>query len=894
MKGYVRMILVVTLLLLSTALLAALNLTGLWGAEQYSWQVSGKLGPGVITKSGGDLYFLSKDGTMYELKTSGQKIALGQADGIKNVVAPAAYTTTKDSTDCIVYVTAQNDGNKIVVHNLFQKAGKTSSLPASAYGVVVHPVPDKTASLTIYTGTMDKKVYKITFDASKMEFEASKTVNVNAPIKVPPVLNQVKDKLYVLTQYGSLYEIGTGSFTGTVTPRLGLGGEFTVPMAMDGSGNLYALNTAGTIYKINTSSFAEEHANFSIGCDSAGILIDGDGYVYAFGGGTIIAINPSGLLKLGEYSTKQRITTTPAIVKGEDGVTYIIVPSSQGDNTGKITILSFDPIAGSFTKVWEMVTASSFPISAAVGVAPMLSTLNNNYYFATATNDGTVYAWQINARGPYGTWAVYGQNAKHTGFIDVSSTLFRTRIFIKAIEPFSGKELSSAVIGNSTYYGILYDATVMNSDKSSPALKKNLRTNEANLSYIPEGIPGQLLEVKFSTPTTATLLFKPTFTEKKGGIGIDKDATFTFAKWDDKYDGVQGTGILSNLATMTYGFNDKTEKLYPDASYTYYLYHYYPGDTNQSATTVDATFKYSDYESFKAGTTPVPSITLNASTTHSNQKWYAYKWNIWQWDPTKSGNYINYTLNDRDKVSLPLQGPAYVEIYYAQLGATITLLVPDFAYGRTPAYIFLDAAQNAISYTIEATTLNGVTIEKIVSEEYASGLSKMEGTTSSNYLKYVFQSMEQPLTEATRVATLSVNLSFPEKAKLNVDNLAQFFDLYGYAQIRGQFVDPQNLRAKKVFAVNSYLYVIGDFDDDFDVDIKDWNFFASKYNTTVSGADVIYNIGPREDFVPPAPTLNYKAGFLIDTTNKVDSLDLNYFTSMFGFAVQEVDRVRVQ
>jgi len=87
MKGYVRMILVVTLLLLSTALLAALNLTGLWGAEQYSWQVSGKLGPGVITKSGGDLYFLSKDGTMYELKTSGQKIALGQADGIKNVVA---------------------------------------------------------------------------------------------------------------------------------------------------------------------------------------------------------------------------------------------------------------------------------------------------------------------------------------------------------------------------------------------------------------------------------------------------------------------------------------------------------------------------------------------------------------------------------------------------------------------------------------------------------------------------------------------------------------------------------------------------------------------------------------------------------------------------------------
>ena len=890
MKGYVRMILVVTLLLLSTALLAALNLTGLWGAEQYSWQVSGKLGPGVITKSGGDLYFLSKDGTMYELKTSGQKIALGQADGIKNVVAPAAYTTTKDSTDCIVYVTAQNDGNKIVVHNLYKKEGETSSLPASAYGVVVHPVSDKPASLTIYTGTMDKKVYKITFDASEMKFEeASKTVNVNAPIKVPPILSQDKNKLYVLTQYGSLYEIPTIDPFNTPVLKLTLGGEFTVPMAMDGNNNLYALNTAGVLYKVNTSSYTEEHANFSIGSDSAGVLIDGDGYVYAFGGGKIIAINPLGLLKLGEYSTNQRITTTPAIVKGEDGMTYIIVPSSQGDNTGKITILSFDPIAGSFTKVWEMVTPSSFPISAAVGVAPMLSTLNNNYYFATATNDGTVYAWQMNARGPYGTWAMYGQNAKHTGFIDVSSTLFKTRIFIKAIEPFSGKELSSAVIGDSTRYGILYDATVMNSDKTDKAAKKNLRTNEANLAFIPEGIPGQLLEVGFSTPTTATLLLKPTF-QKQGDLTIEKDATFTFAEWDSRYDGLKDT----QLATMTYGFNDKTEELYPDASYTYYLYHYYPGQTTQNATTLDATFKYSDYKSFKAGTTSVPSVTLNASTIQSGQTWYAYRWNIWQWDPTKSGNYINYTLNDRDKVQLPLQGPAYVEIYYAQLGATITLLVPDFAYGRTPAYIFLDAATNSISYTIEATTLNGITIEKIVSEQYASGLSKMEGTTSSNYLKYVYHSMEQPLTEATRVATLSVNLSFPEKAKLNVDNLAQFFDLYGYAQIKGQLVDPQNLRAKKVFAVNSYLYVIGDFDDDFDVDIKDWNFFASKYNTSVSGPDVIYNIGPREDFMPPAPTLNYKAGFLIDTTNMVDSLDLNYFTSMFGFAVEEADRVKVQ
>ncbi|HQO05831.1 MAG TPA: hypothetical protein PKW84_06905, partial [Fervidobacterium sp.] len=106
-------------------------------------------------------------------------------------------------------------------------------------------------------------------------------------------------------------------------------------------------------------------------------------------------------------------------------------------------------------------------------------------------------------------------------------------------------------------------------------------------------------------------------------------------------------------------------------------------------------------------------------------------------------------------------------------------------------------------------------------------------------------------------------------------------------------IDSQSLMAKKVYKTNHYLYVLGDFNEDFYVDINDWNFFVEKYDTTVSGTEVIYNIGPREDFAPPYPEYkNYSAGFLVDNTNVINEEDLYVFASMFGFVVPDAERLK--
>ncbi|MGB4751833.1 MAG: hypothetical protein WBH60_04235 [Fervidobacterium sp.] len=895
MKGYVRIVLVATLLLLSTALLAALNVTGLWNPN-FSWQVPGKLGPSLITQTGGNLYFLSKDGALYELKTTGEKISLGQADGITNVVAPATYVKA-NSKDYIVYVTAQGtENNKIVVHKIngTSPVAKSSKISSSAYGVVTHESTD--SSLTIYTATMDGTVYKVNFEASNSAekfTEASSTVHLGEPIKIPPILSKNKDVLYVLTQRGKFYTIPT-TFTnfGPAVKKLDLNTEFTVPMAMDESGIIYALSTNGTLYRIDPSGVETHASGFLNSSDSAGVLIDGNGYIYTFGGGKVVAYSPS-LLKLGDYTIGQKVTTTPAIAKGTDGKTYIIIPSSQDNSSGKITILSFDSTAGLFTKEWEYVVPSSFPISAAVSISPT-GTLSEDYYFATATNDGTVYAWKFNCTGPFGIWAMYGQNTKHTGFIDATAMDFKTRIYIKVYEGLAGRELSKSALGN-TNYGLLYDASILNigDSGSNPNDKKTYRTNEDIVSQIPEGNAGsQRLWVEFSTPTTATLLLdKNKLSVIKGTLinSLTKDATFAFSHWESKY---ELSDITDNPATFTFRFSDRNINAFADATYTYYVYHNYPGDVTSEAKTIDKGFKYN-------GTEPKPDtakITIAASTSQAGQQWYPFKWNVYQWNPAKPGNYEKSVYGDKNSIDLRLNGPAYIEIYYAQLSATITLLIPEFAYGRTPAYLFLDAATNSIAYTLEATMLNGVTIEKVLTEEYATSTKLIEKSISSNHLRYVFNGMESPLKRDTRVATLALNLIFPEKTDFRVDDdeiFEQYANLYGYAQLQGQLIDSQGLMARKEYKTNKFLYVLGNFDDDFDVDINDWNFFIEKYGTTVSGTDVIYNIGPRDDFVPPYPNYqNYSAGFLIDNTDRVNEEDLYVFASMFGFVVPDNERLK--
>ncbi|MGC8819941.1 MAG: hypothetical protein ACP5KD_00765 [Fervidobacterium sp.] len=888
----VTLMIIFILLLLSTFAHAALSISGLWTPTKFSWTLPGKYGPGVIVKNGGNLLVLAKDGSVYELQMSGTLVPLGQVSGIQNVVTPPTYVEVNSTAKYLIWVTAQNTAANTV--NIINVAN-TSSTPlqkninGASYGVVAYKGGTK---IYIITATMNGVLYKFEYDGANWTGEDSNTIA--GPVKVPPIISPSKDTLYILTQNGKFYSVNnSGPTLGSPTLKLTLGGEFTTPMAMDEGGFIYALSSTGVLYKIDPSG-SEQHVQFLSSCNSSGPLIDGEGIIYIFGNnGKIVALTKT-LVKIGEYTIDQQITTTPAIVKGKDGLTYLIVPSSSTNGTGKITILSFVPATGTFSKVWEYTTTSTFPISAAVGVAPLGALYNDNYYFATATNDGTIYAWQFDARGPYGVWAMYGQNINHTGFVDSSSMAFRTRIFIIAKEGYYGKELSSTLLNSTTAYGLLYDAKKYDSTNQVVGQYSNLRTNETNLANIPEGIPGsEKLEVKFATSTSSLLLFTNNF-QVQGGSKPTVDSTFTFRFWKTGQSGYEGSEG-DNPATLTYMFNDRYLTVFTDAIYMFYIYHKYPLQSNSESTeTTDAVFDFNQYRS-----NPNTAVkTVNSKTNYQSQKWYAYKWNVYQWNPDNPLGYDKTTYYQKDSVSLPIKGPAYIEIYYAQLSATVTLLVPEFALGRTRAYLFLDAAANSIAYNIDLKTLNGVTIESIQSEEFANNVSKINSlcTVNGTQLKYVLDSMQNPLSADTRVATIILNLNFPQKAQFSAINdmyFTQYFNLTGYAQVQGQLVDPANLQAKRVFKTNRFLYVVGDFNGDFVVDINDWNLFVNVLGTTVSGPAVIYNIGPREDFNPPYPSYtNYKAGYLTDASSIVNENDFYYFATMFGFAVPESERVK--
>ncbi len=885
-----RVVLLFLILTLFAQTFAALSISGLWSTTKYSWVLPRKFGPGVIAKNGGNLLVLSKDGTAYELQMSGAMVSLGQVNGINNIVAPPSYVESNGKR-YLIWVTAQETAqNSLNILDITSTLGtpKTINIDGSAYGLVAYV---SESNIVIITATMKGTVYKAKFDGTSLTID--KKVTVAGPVKVPPLMTPSKDKVYILTQNGKFYSINVGTFSTPENPVLSIGDEFSTPMAMDESGFIYALSTTGYFYKIDPSG-SENHVRFLSVSNSSGPLIDGEGYVYIFGdNGKVVSLNKN-LLKLGEYTVGQQITTTPAIVKGRDGITYLVVPSSSTGGTGKITVLSFNPTNGVFSKEWEVITNSTFPISAAVNVAPLGALYNDNYYFATATNDGTVYAWQFNARGPYGVWAMYGQNINHTGFVDSASMSFKTRIFIVAKEGFYGKELSGTLFNNTGTYGLLYDARVINSDNTIAATFSNLRTNETVLAKIPEGIPGsQKLEVKFSIPTGGLLLFTPSFSVQ-GGSRPTVDSTFTFRFWKTGQDGYEGSEG-DNPAILTYMFNDRYLTVFTDAKYTFYVYNKYPLQSNSEVVYKEnVAFDYNAYRS-----NPNSAVhTVNANTNYQDQQWYAYKWVVYQWNPDDPKGFEKNTYYDKDSITLPIKGPAYIEIYYAQLSATVTLLLPEFAIGKTRAYLFLDAAPNSIAYNINLKPLSGITIDSVLSEEFANSVSKIGSLSfiKPTELKYTLSSMENPIPKATRVATIVINLNFPDKTtfeSINESLFLQKFDLYGYAQIQGQLVDPENLRAKRVFKTNKYLYVVGDFNGDFVVDINDWNLFVNVLGTTVSGSRVIYNIGPREDFNPPYPSYtNYRAGYLSDTTNDITESDLYYFTTMFGFAVPESERVK--
>ncbi|WP_448375226.1 hypothetical protein [Fervidobacterium sp.] len=888
-------ILITALIVLPELAFSTLNLSGLWNATTFSKSVPDKQGPAIIAKNGGNLLYLAKDGALYELTMAGGLVQKGQPSGIINIVAPPTYLEYTGGNNYIIYTTAQGTaGNRLVVHHFTSSPGGTTAstgMNNASYGVNAYISSN---NIIIFAGTMNGTLVRVPVDISTPNnptFGASLTANLGGPIKAPPVLNPARTQVYVITQNGKFYVRNESDLS--AVRDFSLGGEFTTPMAMDESGYLYALSNDGTIYKIDPSG-SEEHARFLSSANSSGPLIDGDGIVYIFGdNGRVVALN-SNLAKIGEYTLEQRVTTTPAIVKGVDGVTYLIIPTSDTTGVGKITILSFNSTSGQFTQVWTYNVSDTFPISAAVNVGPLGALYNDNYYFTTATNNGTVYAWQMNARGPYGIWAKYGQNINNTGFIDSTAIAFKTRIFLIAKEGYNGRALSGSLLGSTTSYGLLYDATVVDANDNPVTTYTNYRTNETNLASVVQGIPGsEKLVVEFSTPTDAKLLIGR-YVTPLGGTPPSTDSRFRFRFWRTGPGAYEGSES-DNPATITFRYSDRTLDIFTDATYTYYVYHRYPlGSNNEGTQTI---FGFFDYNTFR--TNPdAASQTINASPVQSGKVFFPYKWEIYQWDPGQSTGYTRRTLYDQDIVRLPLSGPAYLEVFYAELNATITLLLPEFAYGKTRAYMFLDAATNSVAETLRLKTLEGITISEIVSEEYAPNVTKLSNLSSqtATSLQIVLSNFELPLSGTTRVATVALELMFPTRTQftgVDSDYYVQFFDLYGYAQTQGQNVEPELLRAKRAFKTNKFLYVVGDFNGDFVVDLNDWNLFVGKLGTTVSGAEIIYNIGPRDNFNPPYPNYgSYKAGYLTDTSNVVDVDDFYIFASMFGFAVPASERVQ--
>lgn len=886
-----------TIVLLPQFTFSALNISGLWDPT-FSRSIPGKSGPSIIALEGGTLLYLANDGALFTLTMAGGTIQQGQFNQVVNIVAPPVFIKPiSGSTRYVIYVTAQGTAqNRLVVHSFTQGSpggnATATNIDGPSYGLTAYL---NSGQIVIFLGTVNGTLYRITYDTVNNSFVTPPiTVNLGQPIKTPPMLNPGRTRVYVLTQNGKFSIRSENNLT--EVSSITLGGEFTTPMAMSSSGHVYALSNQGTLYKIDPStSPSEQHVKFLSAANSSGPLIDGDDIIYVFGdNGKVVALNSS-LTKAGEFSIGQQITSTPGIVKGLDGITYLIVPSSSYGN-GKVSILSYNLTSGQFNLVWQYNIPSSIPISGAVNIAPLGALMSENYYFTVAANDGTVYAWQFDARGPYGIWAKYGQNSFNTGFIDRTSIGFSSRIYLIAREGYYGKELSSSLLSgsiSSPVYGLLYDATIVNDDNSPPTVFRNLRTNETNPASILQGIPGvQSAVVEFSTPTTARLLLGRYVNVRGVSTQPTKDSTFTFRFWrtgaPNNYEGAQG----DNPATLTFRFNDRRVELYTDASYTYFIYHRYPLSANSEGTTVvNTTFNYGEFINNPNNA----KVTINSSPVQGGQVFYAYKWNVYQWNPDASTGYDRQTYYYKDSIQLPLKGPGYVEIFYAQLNATVTLLVPEFAYGPTKAFLFLDAATNSVAEAMRLETKLGVTINRIEFENYSANVTKVDSLSrvSPNKLEIVLQNFNPPLSGTTRVATIALNLMFPDKATFTgsaSDPYEQYFDLYGYAQLQGGMVDPDYLTAKRVYKAGKFLYILGDFDNDLDVDINDWNMFVTRLGTTVTGMEMVFNIGPRQDYTPPYPNVySYKVGYLTDSTNNVDASDLYIFTTMFGFAIAPAD-----
>ncbi len=887
------------LVLILSSLAFSLQLTPLWPSGERIDRPD-FASPGLLVLPNGVVHLVSSEGRWGTLNSTGVLTDRGKNPNyIYNIVAPPIYIHKGGDNYAIAYVSAFEGENYLVLRDTTNATPVViSNSPSSSYGLTGY----YNGGYRIYFGAMNGNIYF--YNGTNLT-----STSVGVPIKSPPILSPKRDWLYFITQNGKFYKLqlnADGSFNGVPVKVYDISDEFNAPMAMDENGFIYVASSRyGRIYKLNPAESGNpvpESALIGDIVNSASVLVDGNGYIYTFGNGGTVSVFGSQLTFFDSYNLKrdeesdekrENITTTPAIVRGLDGKTYIIIASSNSSaQYGKLTILTFDVATKKLSLVSEKILPGPISIASAVGVAPIGAFEGDDYYFVIATTNGSIFGWKIEGRGPFGPWGQYGQNVYRTNFIDSSAVAFKSYIRLVAKEGYTNRELSPENT-NETLYGLLYDATIVNLDGTVAEVKNNLRTNDA------KGVLGnagaQKLEVAFSTPTTSKILFKDSFLTGivKGSPNITTDATFVFQSWgsnapgDVKPPAETNPDLKTPTASIAFTFSDRIVNILADATYLVYVYHKSP--SNVATETIEIDFKRENFLSDQSG---YPTVSIGRTNDSNFNGYFPYKWEVYQWDPDQPLKYKRTTYGNEDSVRIYRNGPAYIEVYYSVLSATLTTYVPPFIYGPTRAYLVLDAATGTNVFRVEFKPKNGIKIipDKVL-VEYAAGISQMNDLVKTeDEFSVTLHSFENPLTSPTRVATITLWLYTSSPIQMNFttnSDFEQYFYKYGYAYQQGQLIEFQDLQAKKRFVANKFLYIVGDFNGDLKVDINDWNLFVNKYNSTVSGDDLIYNIGPRKDFVPPYPDKNsYNPGYLDDHgENKVDFKDLTHFAAMFGFAI---------
>lgn len=869
---------------------------GLWDGVEYKVLTGGR-SPSIVGLPGGEMFALSSDGQLFRILRTGVVQKLGQVPDV-SVVTPASYFEL-NGQKYIAYASDNGKDSKLVVQNVETGTPVHSTLENSCWsGVTVYVNGSKAVIFTSSIGERKGKVYRFEFDGSSLNKTHDSIID-GSP-KVPLMLSPDRKELYVLTQNGKFYVLNESNLSNddTIGSPIFLDGEFITPMAMDSQKNIYVINTSGVMYVIERSQVRSGYVPKSTkvlpSANVAGILVDSYGIIYAFGAGSVVAVlQTGGSLSVlgGPFVVGGIINSTPLAVLGRDYKTYLVIPSTVGAD-GLLTVVSFDPEKKTFAKVWEKtLKGGSFTITSAL-TSSQTAEEAAMYYFATSISTGYVYAWKMNGK-PVGDWPMYGQNRERSNYLSFVAEE-ETRITIMAKEPLNGKFFKLPAL---KFKGKIFD-TVSGTYSS----EVDYFTNPGKDDSIPKSYPARYQLSLYFEPHDSCQLFVPEskfVNDVLGGTSSlpATDTTLSFAQWDVdsiyKYPGKKDDGRnASNPAIITFAYYDKRYDVIANVKYLWRILHQLPGSSEEEDKEVSLT-----YENVEKGKDFVEIVKPKSG-------YKPFDWTVYMWDPDDPKGYVVYEkdylkangmITEALELKLKKSGPAFIKIKYTTSSGSIRLIMPKYAYGRTYMYIIVDAAKGANTawFTLTADTAKGIKFERIVSEDVANigTMQVLERTVDSGKIKYVFGGPLFELTEDTRIATITT-LAFFEKpiyfgTEVNKSDFIRFEE--GFIQIKGVTASPseiEDLAPYRETIPNSKVFLLGDFDNNGWVNLDDWNRLVEKYGTTVSGADVIYNIGPRDRNFSVDP---YDPGMLLDTTDKVDQWDVAVFAQMYGMKVTPED-----